>query len=649
MVRAAWSAGAFVFGSLLLLYLASLAPRVTFWDAGEFIAAIDSWGIPHPPGTPLYVTLGNAAHALLPGVPTAIVANALSALCTAAACALGSVLLVRAGTPVNGAIGAGICAGCMTTVWLSATEAEVYSVSLLLSAAMLVAAHRAAVSQRNGAEHSAGKWRALVVYLFAMAAPLHASALVAGPAAVWLTIDDGGARWAGDRVAWRAGGGGAAVMACALIAAGGLATGRFVLAGVAFVAFVALRVHRRAGAWRTVGAFALGATPLLILLLRARHDPAINQGNPADWRSLADVIGRRQYEVAGLFPRQAPPWIQLGNFLQYADWQFALGLAPESTPSIPRIVVSLCFVALGVIGAREHRLRDARTFRAMLVLLVSGSIGVIAYLNLKAGPSIGWGILPDSMPHEARERDYFFALAFWVWGLWAGLGAVTLATRRAGDRRALLGAAAGLALAALPAALNWQAMNRRRQPDASAAARFSDALLASVPPNGVVIVWGDNDTYPLWEAQRARALRRDVTIITSPLLGAAWYRDELRRRWRIDAGALANERDMVVRATVSARSIGRPVAMAVTVPAVVRQAAGGEWSLCGLAWIEGSSRCGFLEREALDLYRRDHPVGRYTDNTVRSMIETLDCPALGARPAGDPEAADSLARACNTR
>ncbi len=642
-------AGLAVFAALLLLYLASLAPRVTFWDAGEFIAAMESWGVPHPPGTPLYVTLGRAVHLLVPGLPTALVANALSALCTASACALGAVLLVRAGAAVPVAIGAGLCAGCMTSVWLSATEAEVYSASLLLSASMLIVADRSARAQRSGTELSAAKWNGLLAYLFALAAPLHASALVAGPAAVWLASDAGGssAERGGDArvLRWSR----AAVMAAALVAGGALATGRFVAAGLAFIACAALCIDRRTGARRAVVAFALGATPLLILIGRGLHDPAVNQGNPADWHAFADVVGRRQYEVAGLYPRQAPLWIQAANFFQYADWQVALGVAPESTASVVRAALSLAFVAFGVAGARAHRARDPRTFRAMLVLLLSASLGVIAYLNLKAGPSIGWGILPDATPHEARDRDYFFSLAFWTWGLWAGYGAMTFTARRAGPRHTRAGAAAGLALAALPAILNWPVMNRRREPDASAAALFADALLSSAPPNGVLVVWGDNDTYPLWEAQRARAMRRDVLVVTSPLLGAAWYRDELRRRWQIDAGPLANERAMVMRAVGSARDIGRPVAMAVTVPATVREAAGTSWRLCGVAWTESGMACRFAGPEALDRFLRTHPVGRFTDNTVRSMLVSLQCPGLAARARPDSAAADSLARACNTR
>ena len=42
-----------------ILYFTTMAPTVSLWDCGEFISTSIIMGIPHPPGTPLYLIIGN--------------------------------------------------------------------------------------------------------------------------------------------------------------------------------------------------------------------------------------------------------------------------------------------------------------------------------------------------------------------------------------------------------------------------------------------------------------------------------------------------------------------------------------------------------------------------------------------------------------
>jgi hypothetical protein len=295
-----------------------------------------------------------------------------------------------------------------------------------------------------------------------------------------------------------------------------------------------------------------------------------------------------------------------------------------------------------------------------------GSLGVIAYLNLKAGPSIGYGILPDDAPHEPRERDYFFALAFWTWGLWAGIGAMRFAVRWAAPRR--LGAMVlGLCVAALPAGLNARAMNRRAEPEASLPLVVARELLAASPDRALLLVAGDNDTYPLWYAQRVLGLRNDVVVVTYPLLSAGWYRDELHRRWGLGSPPPHDRwrgmREELGLLATSARQDGRPLAAAVTLERTEREQLARNWRLEGLVYVEAADSVAgrtppgdpAIDRFAAERIARrldsllQRPVRETIDPTSRLMREALFCPSLAMRAATDTAASRLLDSTCNYR
>ncbi|HEY3257827.1 MAG TPA: DUF2723 domain-containing protein [Gemmatimonadaceae bacterium] len=468
-----------VFLTLALVYVATLAPGLTLWDSGEFLSAIHSLGIPHPPGTPLYILIGNVwARVWAPVVGFAYSVNLLSAFCSAIACALMANLFIRWTGDRLAAYAAAVCAGAMSSLWLSATETEVYSAALLVGCSIFWIGE-------NASEARDSRWLLLGAYLAGLGFALHLTALLTVPAALYL---------AASHKRWR---------------------------------------DLRGRTSRMLVLFALGASVVLFMFVRAKHDPSVNQGNPSDFSSLADVLLRRQYMPALPWPRQAPVFIQIGNVFEYADWQVALGLGPDPPPTFARTALSIVFGLLGITGFIQHRRLDRRSWRAMVVLFVTASLGVIFYLNLKASPSYGGSFILPTAKHEARERDYFFALAFMCWGLWAGFGAVrgmrALASHIGGSIARLLPLAGALA-AFVPISLNWSAVSRRLEPAASEARRGALRVLETAPSRAVVLAHADNETYPVWYLQEVEGLRRDVTIVVVPLLPATWYRAELARR-----------------------------------------------------------------------------------------------------------------------
>ena len=569
--------------ALLLVYALTLAPGVTFWDAGEFIAAAHSLGIPHPPGTPLYILVINAWARVLFFLPFAVATNLFSAVATAGAAVLSARIVARAHGDGPATVAAALAAGAMSSVWLNATETEAYAAALALGIATVWAGERAGAA----VDAAAGRrWTMLVVYLIALAVPLHLSALVIAPAAIAL------ASYTGGRVLWPR----AVLLGGALVAAAGV--GRMSPALAAAGALMMLLSHARAPAAiatrATVGAGAVllaaaGVSALAFLYLRAPLDPAINQGDPATVQAFVDVVARRQYDVAPMWPRKAPLWVQFGNLGQYADWQAALSLGPTVMPALLRTLFTVLFVILGWTGAAFQRRENRRAFVGNAVLFLCGTLGVLVYLNLHPGPSIGWGILPESTPREARERDYFYVFGFWAWGLWAGIGAVAMA------RRMSRPAWAGVLVAALPIVLNWRAVTRRVEPEARLPLTLARAFLESAPQNAVLFVVGDNDSYPLWYAQQVEGIRRDVVPITIPLLPTLWYRAQLARRYGLLDSAAATRYDgrmeVAARFARGVRAVNRPLAAAMTVSARDRAllAPREPWTATGLVYVAGGS------------------------------------------------------------
>ncbi|SVC80130.1 uncharacterized protein METZ01_LOCUS332984, partial [marine metagenome] len=134
--------GAGVFLVTLGLYTKTMAPTVSFWDTGEFISCSYILGVPHPPGSPLYVLLGRI-FSLIPIGSVASRVIFMSALSSAIAVLftyLSAVVLARRAmggealrtfgdsrdwATTMGAAVAAMCLATSYTFWFNGTEAEV--------------------------------------------------------------------------------------------------------------------------------------------------------------------------------------------------------------------------------------------------------------------------------------------------------------------------------------------------------------------------------------------------------------------------------------------------------------------------------------------------------------------------------------------
>ena len=137
----------FVFLFSFIVYYLTIAPTVSFWDCGEFIACSYRMAVPHPPGAPLYLLVGRIFSMLPIFTDIAKRVNFISTLSSAFTVMflyLIIVIMIRnylrsekngpsRYVPYLGAIIGSLTFAFTTSFWFNAVEAEVYAASMLFT------------------------------------------------------------------------------------------------------------------------------------------------------------------------------------------------------------------------------------------------------------------------------------------------------------------------------------------------------------------------------------------------------------------------------------------------------------------------------------------------------------------------------------
>ncbi|NTW48992.1 MAG: DUF2723 domain-containing protein, partial [Chlorobiales bacterium] len=134
-----------------ILYLLTMAPTLSFWDCGEFIATAYTLGVPHPPGAPLFLLVGRVFSMIPFFGDIGARVNLVSTIASAATVMLTYlitvrfIILYRGTAPDNwslsekisayasGVIGA-LALALSDSFWFNAVETEVYSSSIFFTA-----------------------------------------------------------------------------------------------------------------------------------------------------------------------------------------------------------------------------------------------------------------------------------------------------------------------------------------------------------------------------------------------------------------------------------------------------------------------------------------------------------------------------------
>ena len=212
-----------------------------------------------------------------------------------------------------------------------------------------------------------------------------------------------------------------------------------------------------------------------------------------------------------------------GNWLSGIRFIDELYLGPQD--NLPREVAGnkarntyyfLPFL-LGLIGLIYQLNRDQRNFSIVMWLFIMTGVALVVYFN--------------SSPGEPRERDYVYAGSFYAFCIWLGLGVMAVrdlfawVVKRQTKWTAVAATVLCLGVPTLLAAENWDDHDRSHR---TMSRDIGWNYLQSCLPNSIILNYGDNDTFPLWNNQEVYQVRPDIRIMNTSYLGGEWYVDEMK-------------------------------------------------------------------------------------------------------------------------
>jgi len=191
---------AIVFLISFIVVFSTVQPSVSFWDCGEFIAASVSLQVPHPPGTPFFLLLGNIFAKIPFGENLGYRVNMISVISSALSVLLLYLIAVKlienykgkkadnmfdaVSTYVSAAIGA-LAFSFSDTFWFNGVEAEVYAFSTFLFGAVTYLIMR---WNERADNKDSEKYILMIAYLLGLATGVHLMAVLAAVPVVMIIM-----------------------------------------------------------------------------------------------------------------------------------------------------------------------------------------------------------------------------------------------------------------------------------------------------------------------------------------------------------------------------------------------------------------------------------------------------------------------------
>ncbi len=585
-----WVIFAFISIVTWFIFFLTTSPTIVFWDVGEFLACSAIFGVPHPPGTPLYVLLGRFMTVLpLPldffykifhpgSFPVNTVLKITFIAMVTGALTAGFVYLILyevirilfKETPPIFAHIAGIFAGFMSLLakvnWENSIEAETYTPANFIIVFLTWLAFK---WYKEKDDPASSRYLIFAGYLMTLGIGFHLTAFAFFPALLLFTfIIKKELYWDKStigligltffllgslQISYEMSGLGIAVLIlgvasmayylyadflhkikqrefpyeivwiilAVLYIAGAIAKSPYlILISAALIAILFYTETKLYRDWKGLAVLFmfLGFFLEITMVLRAIHNPYINEADPSTFKAFMDVLTRKQYGPMNMLPRKIPLFDQLRNYWVYFSWQYQHLLIP--------------ITILGIFGLLSHASKDRKTFALVGATFIILSFGFLWYLNLKDSPSQPVNPLN---PTEVRDRDYFYSGAYVFFALYAGFGLFEILRLIYENlkKNILIPTVFGSVITA--GALFDQIYVYYPVLDRSnnyLAEDYAYNLLISPGSKEKCILFtnGDNDTFPLWAVQTVLEKGTNVIIANMSLLNTNWHIYQIKQQ-----------------------------------------------------------------------------------------------------------------------
>lgn len=581
-----------VFIVSFIIYFATMAPTLSFWDSGEFIATAYSLGIPHPPGSPLFVIIGRLFSMLPIGSDIGFRVNLISPIISALANMLLYLIIVKVVVHWRKSIGntndavvafGGALVGTLTFAftdshWFNAVEAEVYAMSTFFTAIVVwLILHWSERAEEKGNE----RYILIIAYMVGLAIGVHLLNLLALPFIALVIY------FRKQEFEWKS-------FIITIVLTGitflfinnGIIQGLPRLAGSAGIFAIVVVILALVGAmiWAVVNhkqilsivltsfvLIVIGYSTYTMVFIRSNQNPSIDVGEPNTIQSAIAYLEREQYGRVSQLPRkyddlpakfevvgrpthgqeysssqnQTYRFYNLGKqwqffvnyqikkmYSRYFLWQFA-GRGLSTEPGV---------TAFGA-NITQDGVKWTQFGLPLAFLLGLGGM----YYHFRRDKKAAFTILTlffitglalimylNQDNPQPRERDYSYVGSFLAFSIWIGVGAAAIAEKTIKFIKEkelatrLAGTAIILQILLIPTIMLFANYHEHDRSGNYVAWDLAYNMLQSCEPNAIIFTNGDNDTYPLWYLQEVENVRTDVTVANLSLLNTPWHIKQLR-------------------------------------------------------------------------------------------------------------------------